>query len=161
MKLKNPHNLGVVLCLLMILAFSSCDPHIPAPAESISIEKANLLQDQFIETRSGVLDSALGFQDARDFQFSLETLKEYIAYVEQEAAKQGKTGLGLRVHFAAYPSEGDYPNPGYSTVFFIPTAQVSDQAGVKGFAPSLPIDVVLDSVNALNYGTGGIPPNDL
>lgn len=161
MKFRNPHYGMTAICLLSIVLFASCDHPIPAPEYSIPIEQANLLQDHYIETRAGILEDTLGFVDTRDFQFSLETIKEYIAYVEQEAAKQGKTGLGLRVHFGVYPQQGDYPNPGYSTVFFVPTAQGLSPTGVKGFAPSLPADVVLDSVNALNYGHGGIPPNDL
>ncbi len=131
-----------------------------APEQTLSPREANVLEETYKNTRATILNDTLGFEDTREFWFSIDTLKKYIAYVEQEGAKMNKTGLGLRVYFGAYPQDGNYPNPGFSTVFFVPTAKATNTTAVKGFAPMQSNDENLDGLQALNYGSGGIPPND-
>jgi hypothetical protein len=161
--MKNPVRLLVSTCFLFVLLMTavSCENKKEAPQQTISIEDADNLEEEFKRTRSRILDSALGFQDTRDFWFSLDTLKKYIEYVEYEGRKMGKENLGIRIYFAAYPEQGNYPDPGYATVFLVPTAQAEPNPLKQGFFPAPLENQALDSLKALNYSQGGRPPNDL
>ncbi|NND63832.1 MAG: hypothetical protein HKN48_11650 [Flavobacteriaceae bacterium] len=161
MKLKMSQFLIVILSVLGVIGFSSCEEIIPPPQQSIPIEEAEELQNEFIETRAGILNDSLGFTDTRDFWFSLDTLKQYIEYVEQEAARLGKQNLGIRIYFAAYPENSEYPQPGRATVFMVPTSLEDDPTLKRGFLPIAPTNTNIDSIQALNYGHGGQPPNDI
>ena len=160
MKLKTPHLLLSLVCLIAVFLFSSCEEIIDPPQQSISFQQANNLEEEYKRTRAGIINDSLDIVDTRDFWFSLETLKEYIDYVEQEAEEMGKENLGIRIYLGAYPQSANYPNPGFATVFFVPTSQVEESGLQKGFLPVDPVNQNIDSINALNYGTGGIPPND-
>lgn len=160
MKLKTPNLFLLMVGLLTVFLFSACEDIIDPPQQSISVEEANVLEEEFVQTRGRIINEALGYTDTRDFWFSLDTLKQYIAYVEQEGKKRGKQNLGMRIYFAAYPSEGNYPEPGYATVFLVPTSEPEVSQLQKGFFPIHPGHQNLDSINALNYGHGGQPPND-
>ena len=160
MKLMKPQLILFMASLLTVFLFSACEEIIDVPTQSISPREANVLEEEYEATRGRIINDSLNIIDRRDFWFSLDTLKQYIEYVEQEAKKQGKKNLGIRVYFAAYPKEGNYPDPGFATVFMVPTAAASDSGIKKGLMPIPPQNQNLDSINALNYGTGGIPPND-
>ena len=92
----------------------------------------------------------------------MDTLKQYIAYIEQQGKLRGKKNLGIRIYYAAYPANSNYPDPGYATVFLVPTAQEPGLGIQKGFLPITADDLNqnIDSLAPLNYGGGGIPPND-
>lgn len=153
--------LTVIVLFFGLTLFLSCEDPKEAPQQAISIEEANRLEEEFKQSRSRILNQALGFEDTRDFWFSLDTLKKYIEYVEYEGKKMGKQNLGIRVYFAAYPNNSNYPDPGYSTVFLVPTAQGNPDLKVQGFFPIAPPNEPIDSLKALNYSMGGRPPNDL
>lgn len=161
--MKKPVRLLVSTISLFVLLMTavSCEIKKEAPQQAISIEEADNLEEEFKRSRSRILDSALGFQDTRDFWFSLDTLKKYIEYVEYEGKKLGKENLGIRVYFAAYPEDSNYPDPGFATVFLVPTAEAAPNPMKQGFFP-MPIEnEVLDSLKAMNFSQGGRPPNDL
>lgn len=160
MKLRTPHLLICMLGLISVFLFSSCEEIIDPPQQSITAEEANILEEEFKETRARILNDTLGFVDTRDFWFSLDSLKRYIEYVEQEGKRMGKQNLGIRIYFAAYPPESNYPDPGFSTVFLAPTGQDPNNGLQKGFFPVEHHNQNLDSINALNFGHGGQPPND-
>lgn len=131
------------------------------PKQSIPLEEAEKLTNEFIRTRAGIINDSLDIVDTRDFHFSLKTLKQYIEYVEQEGKKLGREDLGIRIHFAAYPERSEYPDPGFSTVVLVPTASVQGQVKPQGILPVQEQHEVIDSLKALNFGNGGRPPNDL
>lgn len=147
--------------IVLLLSVVSCEIKKEAPQQAISLDEADNLEEEFKQTRSRILDSALGFQDNRDFWFSLDTLKKYIEYVEYEGKKMGKENLGIRIYFAAYPPQSNYPDPGYSTVFLVPTAEAAPNPLKQGFFPMPVENEALDSLKALNFSQGGRPPNDL
>ncbi|MEL6810922.1 MAG: hypothetical protein AAFP76_06265 [Bacteroidota bacterium] len=161
MKRQTPQLFIGALGVLALLLIASCNPRIDPPTQSITFEEVRELQNEFVETRAPLLEAGLGFEDTRDFWFSLDTLKNYIKYVEQEAKRQGYDNLGIRVYFAAYDEpQGNQEFP-YSTVVLVPTTTIDGFSGLqKGFFPVQETIENLDSINALNYGGGGIPPND-
>lgn len=160
MKLFSNPRFLIAAIFLSLALFSSCEETvIKPPAQTITAEEANRLEETYKQTRAGILNDTLGYEDTREFWFSLDSVKKYIAFVEQEATRMGKTNLGLRIYLGAYPAQGDYPDPGYSTVFIVPTAKNTNTLK-RGFFPMEDTQQNIDSINALNYSQGGKPPKD-
>ncbi|HPF12074.1 MAG TPA: hypothetical protein PKW08_07880 [Flavobacteriaceae bacterium] len=161
MKIKFPQNALLPAIFFMILLFSACEEiMVSPPAQTISKEEANRLEETYIQTRATILNDTLGYVDTREFWFSIDTLKKYIDYVEQEAAGLGKTNLGIRIYLGAYPTQGNYPDPGYSTVFLVPTYRDEGNPLKRGFLPMDEENQNIDTLAPLNYGQGGKPPHD-
>jgi len=122
----------------------------------ISIKDARILEQEYVKTRANSLNTILKkkglieSEDVRDVWFDLEALKDYIAYVEQTAAKKGITkNLGLRVYFGAYPDKQEYEDKrGKATVVFLPTHS-SYGSENENFS----------DLDGFNWGGGGWPPN--
>ncbi|MGB0789025.1 MAG: hypothetical protein ACPG7E_05070 [Marinirhabdus sp.] len=161
---------SILCCTALMFAFTACnditvsgdEPNGDPPKETISVEEADVLEEEFKNFRAIVLNEALGKVDRRDFWFSLKTMKAYIAYVEKEAKEMNfeNNDLGLRVYFAAYPQQGDYPDPGYATVFMAPTVRDVKASSTSGFVPFTLNTVDNDTIRALNFGHAGKPPNE-
>ncbi|MCW8980564.1 MAG: hypothetical protein OQJ83_04185 [Altibacter sp.] len=152
--------LACTAVVALIIFCVSCDPQVEPPQQTISYEEANALEEDFIETRYNVINAALGYEDTREFWFSLDTLKKYIEYVEQEAGNQGLENLGMRIYFGAYPQNSNYPDAGYSTVFLVPTTQQASSDLRKGFLPVQPSNNNIGGIPPLNYSQGGQPPTN-
>jgi len=161
MKLTLPFYPLTAIAFLSITFFASCEePIVNPPAQTISVEEANRLEETYKVTRAAILNDTLGYEDTREFWFPLDTLKKYIDYIEYEGAKMGKSNLGIRIYLGAYPSQGNYPDPGYSTVFLVPTAGMGNNPLKRGFFPMEDTQENLDSLSPLNYSQGGKPPHD-
>jgi hypothetical protein len=68
------------------------------------------------------------FEASRFVDFDYETIKQYIAYIDQEAEKAGvKKVSKLRLYFANYPNEDKFPNgikvvhKRQNSIFMVPT----------------------------------------
>ncbi|WP_052823407.1 hypothetical protein [Neotamlana sedimentorum] len=133
------------------------------PSQAISYKEANVLEEEFKTTRAKFLNEHLGFEDSREFLFSLDSLKQYIAFFEREAKKQGYTDLGIRIYYGAYPESKNYPDPGRATVFLVPTGnKVKSQGSALPFAmPTRIVDDNIESIPGYNYGHAGKPPREL
>ena len=132
------------------------------PKGLITPTKAKELNQQFIKTRSKDLNKIvkkesgdLKKEDAISCWFSLEELKNYIAYVENEAPDAN----GLRVYFGAYSNNNKKQNKkDLSTVFFVPTkAKQSSLQKAINVLEETSSDI--DDIDALNSGEIGIPPS--
>jgi len=129
------------------------------PKGLISPEKAKELNQQFIKTRSKELnkivknlDNKPKKKDALSCWFSIEEIKNYIAYIESNAPEAN----GLRVYFGAYGKKATEKS-NTSTVFFVPTRTVvgsSQEDGLEGGENS-----DIDDLDGLNNGTLGDPPS--
>ncbi|WP_369048824.1 hypothetical protein [Tenacibaculum sp. UWU-22] len=130
------------------------------PKNAISYEKAKALQKEYLNTRVKSIQEAykaLGIEkkpDVRDVTYSLEGLKQYLAYVEKEAEKKGLKGLGIRVYLGAYKG-GDV------TMFFMPTHQKTPKASNVNNFFYVAEDEVIEGVDGYNFGIGGQPPRDM
>ncbi len=129
------------------------------PIGLISPEKAKELNQQFVKTRSedlnGIvekLDKKPKKKDALSNWFSLEEIKNYIAYVESKAPEAN----GLRVYFGAYGKKATEKS-NTSTVFFVPTRVKSGSSQKDGFEGGGITDI--DDLDGLNNGTLGDPPS--
>ena len=150
----------VLLFFVQLFFLNSCEDDKLPPQQTISQKYANTLEEEFKDTRASVINKHLGYEDTREFWFSIDSLKKYIEYVEYESHKKGHDKLGMRIYFAAYPANSDTPDPGYSTVFLVPTAQQKNSAIQNGFFPIAPIQENIKDLKALNYSQGGKPPKD-
>ena len=157
MKTITKITLTLLTCLFV---FSSCceKQNSDKPKQAISYDQAKNLQQEYIRTRvEPALKAALSSgierkEDVRDVTFDLEAVKQYIAYVEKEAAKKGvKNGLGLRVYLGAYENSE-------VTMFFMPTKKKEPIKGANNFFYFEPDDEIIEDVDGLNLGHGGNPP---
>ena len=166
MKTKPIQKLAFFL-IIMTLFFQSCKekpktPKIEAPEQTIDYKYANSLEEEFKNTRGALIKKYLEIEDSREFWFELEKLKEYIAYVEQEAETLGYNNLGIRIYNGAYPKDKKYPHPGYSTVFLVPTGdKITSKASFLPIGTTLVNDENIREIPAYNYGQAGRPPKEL
>ena len=162
--MKTNFNKIILLFLVSLVlpgVYSRDDEKLP-PNQVITYKVADDLEEEFKRTRARIINDSLGYEDTREFWFALDSLKKYIAYIEYEAEKRQLSNLGVRVYFGAYPKNDNEAYPaGYSTVFFVPTAQNASSQLKQGFAPVQAENENIEGLSALNYGHGGIPPNDL
>jgi hypothetical protein len=108
---------------------------IDAPKEIISLDDADSLYVNYTRRRvEGIIkmettDDSSPFKPVRFVAFDLETIKNYIAYVEQEAKKGGTKADSLRVYLGNYGSKVEGSNSRHNTVFMLPSAKAEDSYG--------------------------------
>ncbi|MDO5981469.1 hypothetical protein [Flavivirga spongiicola] len=164
MKTKSFQKLAFFLTI-MTLFFQSCKEKpqkIEKPEQTIDYKYANHLEEEYKNTRGAIIKKYLEIEDTREFWFELEKLKEYIAYVEQEAETLGYKNLGIRIYNGAYPKDKKYPDPGYSTVFLVPTGnKITSKASFFPISLTVVSDNNIQDIPAYNYGQAGRPPQEL
>lgn len=89
------------------------------PKKCISVEEAKGLQANWKSSRGKEILRGQGYEDTREFSFSVEELQEYLDYVKEKSRLQGIENPGIRIYFAAYPKNSSKKS--YSTVFLAPT----------------------------------------
>ncbi len=134
----------------------------------ISIAKARELEKTYVTTRYAWINERLKKEDTvyakngdtREYWFSLDVIKAYIAYIESNSPK-GAKDLGIRIYSGAYPRNADWGKgqPGFSTVFLVPT--IGRPGAGQGIAPMPPINKNQTDLQALNICQGGDPPKQL
>ncbi|UZO79897.1 hypothetical protein NBT05_13180 [Aquimarina sp. ERC-38] len=126
---------------------------IKVPEKCITVEEAKELQKSWCDTRLPEINSCLGFEDTREFWWSVKELKKYIRYVEKESKEQGIENPGIRAYFGAYPKEKCKMKKGYATLFLAPTGSPAGELGKGG-------DRARNnhSIQAYNSGSSGEPP---
>lgn len=115
------------------------------PTNCITVTEAKDLQSNWVQTRATDIQTALGYEDTREFWFSIEELESFIAYVKQKTTEQNLQQPGVRIYFGAYPNEMGQNS--YSTVFLAPT-NLTNGRNKNNY-----------NIDPLNHGTGGMPPN--
>ncbi|WP_024771318.1 hypothetical protein [Aquimarina macrocephali] len=123
------------------------------PAKCITQEEAKELQHVWCCTRTPEIDKCIGFEDTREFHWSVEELQEYLKYVKKKSKKQGIDNPGIRVYLGAYPKGKCKMDKGYSTVFLAPTGAPAGEMGKGG--DSAPNNY---GIEPFNEGGAGNPP---
>ncbi|MBJ2176009.1 hypothetical protein JBL43_17280 [Aureibaculum sp. A20] len=133
-KLKATITLFFAACMLLI----SCDEKKPHKVDEgaskdmlahiIKPEKAVNMYQNYEKERIDILKDTLNtlygndFKDTRRVWFDLETLKNYIAYVEKKSAENKISPEGLQFYFSVYSDkEGKQKNQ--QTFFIAPTTK--------------------------------------
>ena len=101
------------------------------------------------------------FEAARFVDFDYDTVKQYIDYIDQEAAKAGvKKVTKLRLYFANYPKNKEFPDkkevvhPRQNSIFMVPTL---DRDGINyGFyiGPNGEASLIADRIVGKGNGMG-------
>jgi len=125
------------------------------PKKCISVEEARELQNTWCDTRTPEIDKCLGFEDTREFWWSVEELQEYLKYVKKRSRKMGIKDPGIRMYFGAYPKGKCAMHKGYATAFLAPTGAPVGGLGKGG--DSAPNNYELLSYNGAGSGE---PPID-
>ena len=73
-----------------------------------------------INRARGIKDS---FPVARYVAFDYKVIKQYMAYIEQEAARVGADISGLRIYFANNPDDARFTHPRQNSLFLVPTVE--------------------------------------
>ncbi len=121
------------------------------PTNTILPSKAKRYLENWKTNRGRAIESD-GFEDTYETWFSLQELKEYIQYLE-ENSPEGQE-LGIRVYYASYPNDATEvieAKRGTSTVFLAPTAREIKEDGSTADSNNYNLD-------PLNNGSVGNPP---
>lgn len=95
------------------------------PKKCISVEEARKEQDQWVRTRGKDIREGEGYEDTREFWYSLDELQEYLDYVREKSKEQGVNKPGIRFFLGAYPTTKE--KKGYSTLFLAPTKEALEE----------------------------------
>ncbi|MEH6511943.1 hypothetical protein [Maribacter arcticus] len=150
--MKRPTSITTkILCVLVLTSIFSCNqqqkenkpnsktpPIVDAPANIISLNEANAIYDNYSEHRVRLIEPYETqqrqpdekFEASRFVDFDYDALKQYIAYIDQEAEAGGvKKITKLRLYFANYPNEEKFPNgkkvvhKRQNSIFMVPTLE--------------------------------------
>lgn len=91
------------------------------PKKCIGVEAARKEQDEWVRTRGKDIAKCCGYEDTREFWYSLDELQEYLDYVREKSKEQGIEKPGIRFYLGAYPTTRE--KKGYSTMFLSPTKE--------------------------------------
>ncbi len=108
---------------------------VSTPEDIISLDEAKKYCENYerrripsiVKFETAQSDSDEKFVPTQFIAFNLDSLKNYIAYVEQEAKKVNVAPDSLRIYLANYGKEGRDPNR--NTLFILPTAKVGGDYG--------------------------------
>ncbi|MEX0315481.1 MAG: hypothetical protein AB3N18_14990, partial [Allomuricauda sp.] len=155
--MKNTRKVGHVLLAAIFLFMASCKQQTKQPETNeetlqeeaepvkppkgiISLEESKSLYDNYSKNRVGLIQEfeaqrspEENFDPARYTSFDYATIKQYMAYIEQEA-KGAKVDISsIRFYFANYPNEEKFPDgdkivhPRQNSIFMVPTMKVDGE----------------------------------
>ncbi len=148
--MKNFKNFLLLSLCLTTLLFISCAEQsdrgkdakqktaVEAPKQIISIEVAKSMYDNYTKRRAGLIQKfedsinasmkeTKKFDVARYTYYDYKTIKDYLAYIEQEAEKAGVEISTLRFYYSNYPDQQKFPDgttvvhPRQNSFFIMPT----------------------------------------
>ena len=98
-------------------------------------------------------------QDSRSTWFSIEELKEYIAYIEDEGKNKGYNIEGIRFYLGSYPkNDKKIDKRNFTTLFLAPTGtKATDQKAMAVSQNTTSPDIT--EIEPLNFGNTGWPPH--
>lgn len=116
-------------------AAQTVQEQVSAPQQIISLEEAKRLYDTYTRRRTEQIVKTEGpdeegnpFVPARFAAFDYNTMKQYMAFIEQQAASASVDISGLRFYFGNYGDEEAGPgNSRRNTVFLVPTTRSNGQ----------------------------------
>ncbi len=157
--MKNIHKGTLAVLGSMLLLLGSCqqgakkeestDPTTSEPVQAepvappkgiISLEESKSLYDNYTKNRVDMIERMEleqypdeKFEATRFTSFNYSDIKQYIAYIEQEAAEANVDISSLRLYFANYPNTPNFPNgqkvvhPRQNSIFIVPTIKVDGE----------------------------------
>lgn len=127
------------------------------PKGVITPAQARALNDNWTNTRKQAVDSVAGRPDNRSSWWSLEDIKNYLAYAENQADTLGYTLDGIRIYLGVYAGNAPNGKADYATVFWVPTGKKSNSKGsIINISMYRGDDI--PGGDPLNEGQNGEPP---
>lgn len=177
-----------ILCLVVITGLYGCgeekqktpepkkEIEVDAPSNIISLEQADSIYGNYSKHRVSIIENyetkervpEEKFEASRFVDFDYETIKKYIAYIDQEAKSAGvKKVTKLRLYFANYPNENTFPDgkevkhKRQNSIFMVPTLEKNNRdygfyIGTDG-GPELIVnwkDQMKNGMGLSNFGEG-------
>lgn len=147
-------------------------PVLEAPANIVSLEQADAIYANYSKHRIPAIESyetkqrapSEAFEAARFVDFDYQMIKDYIAYVDQEAEKAGvKKVTKLRMYFANYPNEKTFPDgkevvhERQNSIFMTPT--LAKNGGNYSFyiGDDGKPELIIDWKAEMHKGMGSVP----
>ena len=110
------------------------------PEGIISLEESKSLYDNYTKNRLNIIQQFeterspdKKYIPARFTSFTYSDMKDYMAYVEQEAEEAGVKVASLRLYFANYPDKSNFPDgkkvvhPRQNSIFIVPTTLIDGE----------------------------------
>ncbi len=151
--MKNTKNLSAMLVGSLLLSIGACKPpqkkdepvgepreQVKPPEQIISLEESRSLYDLYTVNRAEIIKQYEierhpdeEFKPARFTSYDYSTIKQYMAFIEQEAEGAGVEVSSLRFYFGNYPDKKTFEDgekvvhPRQDAVFIVPTINVDGQ----------------------------------
>lgn len=191
MKNFNPRFKKILALLVLTTAFIACDgvpdktdddgaEYNGPPKQIISVKDAKSMYDSYTDRRSTIIkkyeeeqDSTEKFYPTRYGQYDFETMKHYMAYLEDQAKMAKVKITGLRYYFANYPADGSVGDTKeyekHNSFFILPTAEFNgEELGFfirvddDGNRNAVPVrDVVKRMLEGAKQGGGNMNPEQV
>lgn len=126
------------------------------PKKCISVEEAREYQNNWKKTRGREIRQGQGYEDTREFWYSLDELQEYLDYVREKSSMQDIKNPGIRIYLSAYPKTADKKS--YTTLFLAPTKKNTEIYHEESEDSEEQENNY--EIEPLNIITGGWPPKD-
>ena len=107
------------------------------PKQIISVQQAKTMYDSYSDRRVSIIkeyeeqeDTTQEFYPTRYGQYTYETMKHYMDFIEDEAKLAKVEIKGLRFYFSNYPADGSVGNSQYArhnSFFLLPTADFNGE----------------------------------
>ncbi len=128
------------------------------PKGLINPQTAEGLSQGFNSRHRLISDSIVKRPDNRSSWWSLQDLRNYLNYAENQAIDLGYTMNGVRLYLGAHPKANE--RAGLTTMFFAPTGSVSiSESSMFYFGMQKEDNGDIPGAEALNRGSDGWPPN--
>lgn len=125
------------------------------PKKCITVKEARDLQNNWKNTRGRDIAKGQGYEDCREFWYSITELQEYIDFVKQKSDEQGAHNPGLRIYLGAYPAQNQKKS--LSTIFITPTF---DETSTEDGIENEQVHLNNYSIDPLNDSQNGWPPRE-
>lgn len=122
------------------------------PQKCIPVEEARELQNNWKKSRGKAIEAGQGYEDTREFWYSLDELQEYLDYVREKSKEQGVKNPGIRFYLSAYSKLPKKKS--FTTIFLAPTRENEDEVEVEE------VNENNYEIAPLNTVAGGWPPKD-
>jgi len=111
------------------------------------------------DTKHAAISRAINAQDNRSTWYSLEELKEYIAYIEAQGREKGYNVEGIRFYVGSYPENDRVSGKSNSTTIFLaPTGTKANQRKAMTVSQESSSPDITE-IDPLNMGQTGWPPH--
>lgn len=158
---KAPSKLISSLFIALVLSACVNSPKVvnaTKPEHAITKEQAIELSKNYT-ARYDSASRLIGKEDNRSTWYSLDELKNYIAYIETQGKEQGYAVDGIRFYIGAYNADNkDADKQNLTTIFLAPTGKKIGTMTERSMSSNPGSEDIL-TINAYNFGHSGWPPH--